>query len=333
MSLTIALLGDVMLGRGVGAALDSRPPESVWSPELRAITQHCDAVICNLECCIAARGSPTRRIPGKPFFFRAPPIAVESLIALGVSAVSLANNHALDFETEGLVETGELLERHGIATVGAGRGPYSARRGAVIKTRRGSVGILALADHPSEYAARRGQWGTAYADLAHELPAWAREELERLAHRADLVIAFPHWGPNMAPSPSRRRRRRAAEMLAAGATIVAGHSSHVFHGIERHGERLAIYDLGGAVDDYAVDPVLRNDRGLLALWRPDGEPELELVGLALEYARTDCAHGEAANWIADRLSRACAELGTAIERTAENTFAVKARPIKTSGEP
>src|SRR5215217_3400070 len=245
-----------MLGRGVGAALDSRPPESVWSPELRAITQHCDAVICNLECCIAARGSPTRRIPGKPFFFRAPPIAVESLIALGVSAVSLANNHALDFETEGLVETGELLERHGIATVGAGRGPYSARRGAVIKTRRGSVGILALADHPSEYAARRGQWGTAYADLAHELPAWAREELERLAHRADLVIAFPHWGPNMAPSPSRRRRRRAAEMLAAGATIVAGHSSHVFHGIERHGERLAIYDLGGAVDDYAVDPVL-----------------------------------------------------------------------------
>jgi poly-gamma-glutamate synthesis protein (capsule biosynthesis protein) len=333
VALTIGLLGDAMLGRGVGATLDSRPPESVWSPELREITQHCDVVICNLECCIAARGSPTTRIPGKPFFFRAPPSAVESLTALGVSAVSLANNHALDFETEALAETAELLERHGIATVGAGRGAYSARSGAVIRTPRGSVGVLALADHPSEYAARAGQWGTAYADLTHGLPAWARDELERLAERADLVIAFPHWGPNMAPSPSRGQRRRASEMLAAGATIVAGHSSHVFHGIERQGERFAVYDLGGALDDYAVDPVLRNDRGLLALWRPDGEPELELVGLALEFARTDCAHGEAANWIADRLSRACADLGTAIERTAENRFAVKARRVRTSGEP
>jgi poly-gamma-glutamate synthesis protein (capsule biosynthesis protein) len=333
VALTIGLLGDVMLGRGVGATLHSRPPESVWSPELREITQQCDAIICNLECCIAAGGQPTTRIPGKPFFFRAPPIAVESLNALGVSAVSLANNHVLDFETEGLVETAELLDRHGIAIVGAGRGPDSARRGAVIRTPRGSVGVLALADDPSAYAARSGRWGTAYADLAHELPAWARDELGRLAGRADVVAAFPHWGPNMAPSPSRERRRRAAEMLAAGATIVAGHSAHVIHGIERHGERIAVYDLGDALDDYAVDPVLRNDRGVLALWRPDGEPELELVGLALEYARTECAHGEAANWIADRLSRACAELGTAIERKAENRFAVTARRIKPSGEP
>lgn len=323
MALTIALLGDVMLGRGVGATLDSRPPESVWSPALREITSRCDAVICNLECCISSRGSPTNRIPGKPFFFRAPPSAVESLRALGVSAVSLANNHALDFETEALVDTTELLERAGIAYAGAGHEPSAARSGAVVRTPRGSVGVLALADHPSEYGADTGEWGTAYADLANGLPGWAREELERLAERADVVIAFPHWGPNMEPSPSRRQRRRAAEMLAAGATIVAGHSAHVFHGVERHSEGFAAYDLGGALDDYAVDRVLHNDRGVLALWRPGGEPELELVGLALDYARTELARGKAADWIADRLARACSELGTAIERTGESTFAVR----------
>jgi poly-gamma-glutamate capsule biosynthesis protein CapA/YwtB (metallophosphatase superfamily) len=325
-TLTIGLLGDVMLGRGVAKTLDSRLPESVWSPELREIARQCDAVVCNLECCVSSGGTPTRRIPGKPFFFRAPPSAVESLTALGVSAVSLANNHALDFEAEALEDSVALLDAAGIATVGAGLGPSAAWRGTVITTPRGRVGLLGMADHPSEYAARPGEWGTAYGELGRVLPTAARTELARLAESADVVIAFPHWGPNMRPSPARWQRRRAADMLAAGATLVVGHSAHVFHGVERHGDRFAAYDLGGALDDYMIDPVLRNDCGLLALWRPGGEPELEFVGLFLGYAETEIARGDSADWIADRLTRASAELGSVIERTSENTFAVKPMP-------
>jgi poly-gamma-glutamate capsule biosynthesis protein CapA/YwtB (metallophosphatase superfamily) len=322
MPLTIVLLGDVMLGRGVGRTLRTQPPESVWSLELRDLTRSCSAVICNLECCISARGSPTTRIPGKPFFFRAPLAAVESLQALGVRAVSLANNHAHDFGTEALEDTVTVLEAAGIAAVGAGPGPSAARRGAVITTEGGRVGLLAITDQPSEYAARSAEWGTAYAELEHSLPSWASAELERLADRSDAVIAFPHWGPNMARTPARWQRRRAADMRAAGATLVAGHSAHVFHGVERHDRMLAAYDLGGALDDYAVDPALRNDLGLLALWHPAGQPELELAGLQLSYARTELARGKAADWIADRLARACAQLGTPVERTAENRFVV-----------
>jgi hypothetical protein len=111
-------------------------------------------------------------------------------------------------------------------------------------------------------------------------------------------------------------------MRAAGATLVAGHSGHVFHGVERHDGMLAAYDLGGALDDYAVDPERRNDLGLLALWHPADKPELELVGLQLGYARTELAREKAADWIADRLARACAPLGTALERTAEDRFVV-----------
>jgi poly-gamma-glutamate capsule biosynthesis protein CapA/YwtB (metallophosphatase superfamily) len=325
-TLTIGLLGDVMLGRGVAQTFDSRPPESVWSDRLRELARRCDVVVCNLECCISSGGTPTTRLPGKPFFFRARPNAVESLKALGVSAVSVANNHALDFEAEALADSVELLEAAGIAAVGAGLGPSAAWRGTVITTPRGRVGLFGLTDHPSEYAARPGEWGTAYAELRRDLPDPARTELGRLARRADVVIAFPHWGPNMRPSPARWQRRRAADMLAAGATLVAGHSAHVFHGVERHGDRFAAYDLGDALDDYRVDPVLRNDCGLLALWRPGGEPELEFVGLLLEYARTEIARGDAADWIADRLTRACADLGTAVERTSEGTLAVNMTP-------
>ncbi len=60
---------------------------------MRSLCASLDLVICNLECCVSKRGERTRRIPGKRFFFRAPPSAVAALQAIDVRAVSLANNH------------------------------------------------------------------------------------------------------------------------------------------------------------------------------------------------------------------------------------------------
>jgi hypothetical protein len=136
------------------------------------------------------------------------------------------------------------------------------------------------------------------------------------------VLAFPHWGPNMTVSPARWQRQRAGELLAAGADAVAGHSAHVFHGVELTPSGPVLYDLGGALDDYAIDDELRNDLGVLARWRPDGEPEVELIGLRLDFCRTELAAGADADWIARRLDRACAELGTSVERLDEGRFAL-----------
>ena len=75
---------------------------------------------------------------GKPFFFRGPPQAVGSLQAIGVRAVGLANNHALDYEAEALLETLELLSEAGIAVAGAGRAESEARRGVIATAARTS---------------------------------------------------------------------------------------------------------------------------------------------------------------------------------------------------
>jgi hypothetical protein len=123
----IALLGDVMLGRFVARALRSSPPESLWSTELRELTLGCDLVVCNHECCISERGRRTDLVPGKPLF-RAPPAAVDSLRALGVRAVSLANNHALDYGGQALADTVDYSTVPASARLA--RGPAHPRRGA-----------------------------------------------------------------------------------------------------------------------------------------------------------------------------------------------------------
>ncbi len=323
MAPTIGLFGDVMLGRGVGERVARSRPEEVWSPELRELCRSCDLVICNLECCVSAAGAETRRIRGKPFFFRAPPAAVKSLRAIEVSAAGLANNHALDFEQRALLDTLRLLAEEGIEPVGAGADRAAARSGVILEGAAIRVGLVAVSDHPSEYAAGASAPGIAYAPLVRGLPSWLTAELERLRAECDLVIAFPHWGPNMNPDTAPWQRQVAAELLRSGASLVAGHSAHVFHGVAWENGRPVLFDLGDSLDDYAVDPQLRNDLGLLALWRPgDAEASLQLVGLRLDYCRTGLAHGSDAEWIAARLRRACAALGSFVDRVAEQRFLV-----------
>jgi poly-gamma-glutamate capsule biosynthesis protein CapA/YwtB (metallophosphatase superfamily) len=310
-----------MLGRGVADALRETPPAELWSEELRSLCRSLDLVVCNLECCISERGERTRRVRGKPFFFRAPPPAVEALEAIGVGAVSLANNHSLDYEEEALEDTLSLLADAGIAAAGAGRGTDEARRPALIEVAGVRLGLVCTSDHPLEYAAGSASLGIAHAELDRGVPAWLLEEVEELRGRCDLLVAFPHWGPNMTDRPARWQRRAAAQLQEAGADLVAGHSGHVFHGVEWSERGPVLSDLGDALDDYAVSAELRNDLGVLVIWRPGGGPEeLELVGLKLEFCRTVLARGADAEWLALRLQHACHQLGTDVERLDENRF-------------
>ena len=320
--ITIGLLGDVMLGRMVAVALERQSPETLWAPELRELTGSLDLVICNLECCISSRGRPTQLIEGKPFFFRAPATGVDALNAMNIRAVGLANNHALDFGEQALEDTLELLGAAGIATAGAGFGRDAAREAAVVSVGALHVGLIAVSDHPVEYAAAPGRWGVALARMRDGPPEWLLEQIAALRERCDLVIAFPHWGPNMTTRPARWQQQAAGDLHAAGADLVAGHSAHVFHGVAWNGGP-TLFDLGDVLDDYMVDPQLRNDLGVFAIWRPRSDPQLELVGLRLQYRHTRLARGADADWIAARLERACHQLGTGVTRQGEQRFRIE----------
>lgn len=299
---TIALGGDTMLGRMVGEELAHRPPASVWDPELLDVFREADCAIVNLECCISERGE-TRLAPGRPFAFRAPPRAVEALEAAGVRAVWLANNHALDFGEDALLDTFRYLESSEIAWAGAGRDLSQARQGATITAHDVRIGLIGLADHPADDAATADRPGIAWVgsdELArHGPPDWLLAEVGRQAATCDVVIVGPHWGPNMHLRPQAHHPAVARAMVAAGASAITGHSAHVVQPIDVVDGAPVCYDLGDLLDDYAVDSELRNDLGILALLTP-GE-RLELIPLRLEYTRTRLATGDDHALIVERL--------------------------------
>jgi poly-gamma-glutamate capsule biosynthesis protein CapA/YwtB (metallophosphatase superfamily) len=314
-SVTLALAGDTMLGRLVADAFDRVDLDAFVDPVVVAAMHAADLRILNLECCISRRGQRWPA-PGKPFFFRAPPVAVELLGLLGVDLVTLANNHALDYGRTALADTLHHLDGAGIRHVGAGRDVAAARQPAELEVGGLRLMVLGVTDHPEDFAADTRRPGVAYADLRAVVPAWLTGAVAAAADRADAVVVTPHWGPNMISAPTAHVRRAASTLLAAGATLVAGHSAHVFHGVGwgRRPGPAVLYDLGDFLDDYAVHPRLRNDLGLL--WfvtvRARGVDRIEALPVRLRLARTEVAVGEDRAWIAARLGEACDPLRTAV---------------------
>jgi poly-gamma-glutamate capsule biosynthesis protein CapA/YwtB (metallophosphatase superfamily) len=299
--LKLGLAGDTMLGRKVGEAIGEHGPDALVADEVVEVVHEADLLVLNLECCISERGE-RRRDPRKPFFFRAPPAATEVLTRLGVDYVTLANNHVLDYGADALLDTLAHLRAAGIGYVGAGPDVTAARAPATFQADGFRVAVLGCADHPRDYAA-----GPATPGIAYGLD-WVDHALRDV--EADAVLVTPHWGPNMTPEPLPRIRRAAARLRAAGATLVAGHSAHVFHGVE---DRI-LYDLGDFLDDYAVDRELRNDLGLLFLVEFDhaGPVRLEAVPLELGFCHTRLASGDDAKRVRGRFTAACRRLGTEV---------------------
>ncbi|MFQ6155224.1 CapA family protein [Micrococcus luteus] len=310
----IAFMGDVMLGRLVDERLRTAAPASVWGNTLPVLAG-ADLRIANLECVLARGGTPW---PGKVFHFRSAPQNVACLTAAGIDAVSLANNHTLDYGPEALLESVAALDAAGIRHAGAGADDDAAWSPAVVRAGGLDVGLVAFTDNTPDWAAAPRSPGVAYApvDAAHPLGRRLREVVRATRPAVDVLIVSAHWGGNWGAEVPAEHRALAHALVEDGADLVFGHSPHIVRGIEVHRGRPVIYGAGDFIDDYAVDPVERNDQSFIFMLdlggsaRDGGPGPRLLLWPTLIVDRRAVLAGRAARPIAARMERLCAALGT-----------------------
>ena len=313
-AITMVLGGDVMLGRLVNEVVLERGPKHIWGSTLDLL-RSADATLVNLECVIAKGGE--RFFPPRVFYFRADPRTAQALSVAGIDFVSLANNHALDFQAEGLLETIDHLDGLGIAHAGAGRNRKAASKPAIIEVSGVKIGVVASADHFREYGAGEDSPGTNLIEVNLEGKTVERVRTAVRAARtagAELVVFSIHWGPNMRQVPTPNFIDFAHAVMDAGADIFHGHSAHIFQGIEVYDGKLILYDTGDLIDDYYVDPDLRNDQQLLYIVKATqaGIERLEMVPLLINNMQVNIAQGENFEVIRERLARLSRRFGTEI---------------------
>jgi poly-gamma-glutamate capsule biosynthesis protein CapA/YwtB (metallophosphatase superfamily) len=333
-SFTLAITGDVMLGRLVNETVAARGFAYAWGDVL-PVLRKADLSLVNLECALTGHTRPWHDGAYKAFYFRAEPAAVATLKIARVSFASLANNHVWDFGPEGMEETIEVLDREGIAHAGAGTDLAAAQVPARLALDGARVSVVAFADHPPAWAATPTSPGINYTPVSVDADSFADVERAVAAARrdADLVIFSIHWGPNMRSRPTPEFRDFAHRVVEAGADIFWGHSAHLVQGIQIHRGRPILYDTGDFVDDYAVDPHHRNDLSALFLIHasPPAIDRIELLPVKIGRMQVNFAGGRERDWFAQRVVTLCGEMGTGVSVT-ERGLSIRVQADRGAGE-
>ncbi|GAA0599995.1 CapA family protein [Kribbella sandramycini] len=235
--LTIAFGGDVNFHNQTQRLLDDDPATAFGdaAPELA----NADVAIVNLETAITGRGTAAQ----KRFLFRTDTRAVAAVKAAGVDAVSLANNHTLDYGQRGLTDTLAITKRLGLPTFGAGLNStqaFAPWRTTIRGIRIAVIGVNQVEELATEWAAGPRRPGLAIA-IDHRQ---AVDAVRRARRTSDLVIVVPHWGSEFDRCPTPQQRALSADLSAAGADLILGAHAHVLQGMGYLGRTYVAYNLG-----------------------------------------------------------------------------------------
>lgn len=241
----ITFVGDVMLDNGPGHVVSSGKDPFEACKEL---FQGTDFSIANLECVLGRGGEQMN----KNYTFRGATDSPRHLKNY-FNALSLANNHTLDFGTEGLVEMLSVLDKHQIPHFGAGKNIVESRKPLVFERKGMRFAVLGYNEFNSEYYA-------ATKDTPGNSPmveAFIMEDIKRAREtlKCDHVVLFLHWGEELWNEPRPDQRAMARKWIDMGASAVIGAHPHITQTIEYHRGKPIIYSLGNfAFDYYPVDP-------------------------------------------------------------------------------
>ncbi|HEU0288369.1 MAG TPA: CapA family protein [Nocardioidaceae bacterium] len=247
---TVTVVGDIMLGRGVGDrhAADPGRPLRPLADRLRSA----ELTVGNLESTLSDDGVPRQGDDS----FAADPAVVGALAAAGFDVLSLANNHTGDYGDAAFRDTLRRLDHSPIRRVGAGVDADAAWRPVVVRRdgmRIGFVAFNAIGETPRATASQPGAAEVRMQPRTGPLnPGDLRRltsTIEDLTERADIVIGLPHWGDQYTNQPVQDQRRVGRAMLHAGADIVVGGHPHWVQGIQTHRDGLVVHSLGNFVFD------------------------------------------------------------------------------------
>ena len=234
--LRVSLVGDVLLARSVPAALARD------SAALRRTTRQLWAgsryVIGNLECPL----TDTARPASKAFAFQGNPRWASWLRSLGITHVSLANNHTLDQHLPGLRATARASPAAGLGILGYQADSLAGCLPTVLG-RDSSAVVFAYSAFTQTIPGEGCVCGRDFAALCERIAAYKTLFPER------AVLVYLHWGTEYAAQPNAGQRQQAHDLLDAGAAAVVGAHPHVVQPVEFYRGRPIIYSLGNFLFD------------------------------------------------------------------------------------
>lgn len=281
-------IGDIMLGRTVETIFKGgiNPFE-----KMNSIFSNYDLVLGNFEGPIPLRHIQTP--PGSTTFSFISETAV-MLKQNHIGAVSLANNHTLDYGDASFLNTQQVLSQAGVQSFGHPR----ETSGAYVLTKEINGKRIALIGLNDVYLVLSKQ---SAVDLIKET-----------AKDPDLfVIVVAHWGDEYVLKNNRRQEELAHAFIDAGANLIIGAHPHVVENIEYYKHSLIFYSLG----NFIFDQYAKNTREGLTVGMELLEHEITFALFPVDIVKSQPVRMEAAKtkkWLANLSARSSPSLSNQI---------------------
>ncbi|WP_166242352.1 CapA family protein [Paenibacillus turpanensis] len=242
----LAFVGDMMFADKAGEMLEQHGYDYPYI-HVGRLLKDADITAGNLETPITEIGEPAEK---KQYSYRSSPKAIPPLADSGMDVLNLANNHAMDYGTAGLLDTIKRLRKAGLHTVGAGKNADEAYRAAILEAngiKVAYVGFSRVIPKIDFYATktRAGMAETYSKDKAVSA-------IKQAGKLADLVIVIVHWGEERKETPVVYQRELARAYIDAGADLVVGSHPHVLQGFEVYKGKWIAYSLGNFI--FTINP-------------------------------------------------------------------------------
>ena len=264
---TMFFTGDIMLENAI-SKYDSQGMDGILSSYLQKEMTDADMTVINHEFPFSTRGE---KAPDKQFTFRVNPSYVTALTDMGVDVASLANNHALDFGQEALLDTFTTLDNAGIPYVGAGETKERAEEAIYVEANGRTVGVLSASRvipvHTWNITSSQPGLFCTYDSTR------LVERIQEIEDSCDFVVVFVHWGLERKTYPEEYQRELAKQYIDAGADLVVGNHAHVPQGIEYYKGVPIVYCLG----NYIFNPNMVDTYALKVVWDAENQTKLQVI--------------------------------------------------------
>jgi poly-gamma-glutamate synthesis protein (capsule biosynthesis protein) len=253
----ISMIGDVMIGRSFNKLKNVK---LVIEDKIRKHLKKSDLLVMNLETTITSSTIKTKIPPGKKFHFKTKPAIAKKIFGVGKYKLceniysTLANNHILDYENKGLIDTIMNLSTLNIHHNGA---YFNINLQNVLKKlniNNTTIGFLAAADHYKEWAAGKYKTGIWYIDPSNDNMV---KNVLKIVKDSKLVCDFLifscHMQENYVEKIDANVKKFYKLLIDNGVDIVHGHSPHHSLPIEKYKNGFICYSLGDFINDYDVN--------------------------------------------------------------------------------
>ena len=213
----IVICGDILPTEINMQEFESGSTDHILSDQLWKLLNGADYRIANLEGCFLDGGKPI--IKSGPNL-KASQKAFIGFKQLGFDMVGLANNHIMDYGTEGLSTTLALLEEANIGWCGAGKSISDAYKAHIFKLGKKKVGVIALAEYEFTIATEKRPGAACFDDL--ESPDF----IASTKKETDYLVVLYHGGKEYYRYPTPYVQKRCRKLVDKGADLVITQHSH-----------------------------------------------------------------------------------------------------------